>query len=57
VYILLRSPLDLVPCKFFETAQNISSYKIIHTFAERNLERRGRRERMEEFSLTVMNNE
>jgi hypothetical protein len=30
---------------------------MIHTFAERILERRRRRERMEEFSLTVVNNE
>jgi hypothetical protein len=30
---------------------------MIHTFAERKGERRRRRERMEEFSLTVMNNE
>jgi hypothetical protein len=30
---------------------------MIHTFAERIGERRRRRERMEEFSLTVVNNE
>jgi hypothetical protein len=30
---------------------------MIHTFAERIEERRRRRERMKEFSLTVMNNE
>jgi hypothetical protein len=30
---------------------------MIHTFAERILEIRRRRERMEEFSLTVVNNE
>jgi hypothetical protein len=30
---------------------------MIHTFAERIEERRRRRERMEEFSLTVVNNE
>jgi hypothetical protein len=28
-----------------------------HTFAEKNLERRSKKERMEEFSLTVMKNE
>jgi hypothetical protein len=30
---------------------------MIHTFAERILERRRRRERIKEFSLTVVNNE
>jgi hypothetical protein len=30
---------------------------MIHTFSERIEERRRRRERMEEFSLTVVNNE
>jgi hypothetical protein len=30
---------------------------MIHTFAERKGERRRRRERMKEFSLTVVNNE
>jgi hypothetical protein len=30
---------------------------MIHTFAERIEERRRRRERMKEFSLTVVNNE
>jgi hypothetical protein len=30
---------------------------MIHTFAERIEERRRRKERMEEFSLTIVNNE
>jgi hypothetical protein len=30
---------------------------MIHTFSKRKGERRRRRERMEEFSLTIMNNE
>jgi hypothetical protein len=47
----------MIPCKCVEPKKNISRYKLLHTFAKINLERRRRRERIEEFSLTVMNNE
>jgi hypothetical protein len=49
--------LALIPCKCVEPTQNRCIWELTYTIVEKIEETRSRRERMEEFSLTVMNNE
>jgi hypothetical protein len=53
VCIFPSSLSALIPCKFVENSHNRSSWELTYTVAEKIEEKRSRRERMEEFSLTI----
>jgi hypothetical protein len=42
----------MIPCKCVKIAHNISSWDLTYIFVEKIEEKRNKRERMEEFSLT-----